>query len=144
MKKTVTTVSSGMRDHVLEDRIHKGHFGIKDFSQNDAKLDGDTNHPSLNGDSLIHYIGGYKAEYEKIMADVSNHVQPEAHIPEGKIDLDYAKELDTKLSKEIEELEHKNKNDKRDLGNFEPGSISKRIKQVVLAALVIMLAETFV
>lgn len=141
MKRQTTTVTTGLTDHALESDIQKRDTELKELAQTNARHFAKRNLPSPTGDKLIHYTGELKAGYEKLASDISKRLQPESHLPEGKMDLDYANEQDGNFKKEIRDEEDQIHNTERDLGNFDPSHIYSRIRWIVILTIIIMTGE---
>jgi hypothetical protein len=141
MKSTEITIPTVQVDPAIESTIRKADAALKELAAKNAEHFAKRNLPAPVGDTLAHYTGELKSGYEKIAADVFQHLQPAAHFPEAKIDADFFREKDGSIDKEISEHEHQNQNDEYSLGNFNPGLITSRIRWAVIATLIITFGE---
>ena len=138
---TVTKYTSRVYDPKLEEVIQHKDVELKELARKNAKHFAKQNLPHPVGDSLASYTGEIKTGFEKLSSDVLDHLQPEAHFPEAKMDADHFKEKDKNLENEIKDREDKNRADEYEMGNANHGNISKRIRGAVIITIIITIGE---
>jgi len=130
------------RDSVLENLIQLTHAELKELALKNGEHYAKRNQPNLTGDKLIHYTGEFKTGYEKLAAEISRLLQPQSHLPEGKMDVDYHKEKDGELDKQIQKTEHEIQKLEYELGGYDSKPITKRIKIALIITAIILLGDT--
>jgi len=128
-------------DAALEALIEKKDMELKALARKNAMHFAIRNRPDSKGDTLSMYTGDLRTGYGKISADFFRYLQPTIHLPEGKMDIEYYKEKDAVLTKEISRLEHENESAKYELGDFHPGTIPSQIWIALLSTLIIFSGE---
>ena len=142
MKKNEITISSGsIHDPILEELIQKKDAELKELARKNAKHFAKQNLPSSEGGNLQPYVGEIKTGYEKLASDIMHHLQPEANFPEAKLDADHFREKDKNLETEIKEREQKNRNDEYEMGDFNHGSIGKRMLWAGILTIIVTVGE---
>ncbi len=139
--KAITIASGSIQDTVLEEMIQKRDSELKEQTRKNAKHFARQNLPAPESDNISHYTGEIKAGYEKLASEVMHYLQPEAHFPEAKMDADFFKEKDKNLENEIKVREDNNRNDEYEMGNFNHGSIVKRMIWAGILSLIVTLGE---
>ncbi|HKR07326.1 MAG TPA: hypothetical protein VJY62_22015 [Bacteroidia bacterium] len=129
-------------DAVLENLIQRAHTDLKELAKKNGEHYAKRNQPNVSGDKLMNYTGVFKTGYEKVAAEISCHLQPQSHLPEGKMDIDFHKEKDAGLNKQIQNLEHEIHKSEYELGSYNPKPISNRIKLAMIVTIIIMLGDT--
>lgn len=141
MKKLQITLHGGINDSYLEEMIQKKDKELKEVVRKNAVHYASKNQPEPLGDALTPYVGEFKAGYEKLGADVIQHLQPSIHFPEAKVDADYLKEKNAQLEDEITQLQMHNTNDAYELEGFNPTELRNRMTWAIVALAVITLGE---
>lgn len=125
----------------LEAIIRKKNDQINELGRKKGKHFGQNNQPAPIGDKLPPYIGDIKTAYEVAGADTRHWLQTGAHLPEGQIEADRAKEKCKALDTEIEKLEHQNKSDTYELQEHDTQSVSNRIYIALFLTGIILIGE---
>jgi hypothetical protein len=142
MKTTaITTISSGSYIPELEEIIQKKDAYLKELARKNGKHFAQTNLPAPFGDSLLPYFGELKSGYEELAAQTCQFLLPDMHIPEAKLETDFAKEKIKQIDEEVKKREEQNRNDQYDLGDYNPGNIPMRIKTALISTGVIGVGE---
>lgn len=137
----VTKYSGRVYDPKLEEIIQNKDTELKELARKNAKHFAKQNLPAPTGDTLPPYTGEIKTGYEKLASEVLHHLQPEANMPEAKMEADHFREKDKNLEAEIKEREGKNRTDEYELGNHHHGNIFKRILLAVSITFIISIGE---
>ncbi len=141
MKTNAITLVSGQHDPVLESSILKKDAELKELAERNARHLASRNLPAKEDEDLSSYTGGIRSGYEALGAEMLGKLQPHAHGPEAKMDADYLREKDKYLEGEIKKKEDQNRNDLFDLGSFNPKTLLKRIRLVVIITIIIGFGE---
>jgi hypothetical protein len=113
----------------------------------DAKADGQylalkrPSLPLLKGDSLIHYISPIKARCEQVAMEVLHTCQPASHLPHERIDTDWAQMHNQQLQEELDIIKNKLEMIPRELGSFNPATLSNRIRNSILVGIALLIGE---
>ena len=142
MNNQLITYESAQHNPVVEGIIQKRDAEIKEQVQKKATHFALRNLPLATGDILEHYIGEFRASYEKLAAEVFHLLQPATHFPEAKIDGDYFRRKSADLELEIDAKEKKNNSDKAFLGDYDFHAIPKRVGWTLGVTFMITIAET--
>src|SRR5262245_57846215 len=138
--KSITTVSR-QHDPVLEKMIHRRHAQIKERAVQRAKEYAKHNKPDAENDRLHVYTDEPKSEYEKLGSDVMHYIQPAAHLPKGKMDIDLFGERDKKLDEKIKAQESENYHAGRELSSDHSSSIPFRIQAAGIISIIVIVGE---
>ena len=141
MQHISNILAAGYSDLALENNINKKDAALKELARKNAIHFAKSNRPLPKGDSIEPYIGDIKSGYEELAAYIHQYLQPITHLPELKMDAEWAKGKKKELESEIEKLEGQNHNDEYALGNYAPGNIISRIRTAVLVTALIGMGE---
>lgn len=141
MKTNSITISNGLSDPELDGFIRDQNKQLQEQVRAKARHFAKRNQPASVGDNLEHYIGECRSGYEKLTSDVFERLLPATHYNEAKVETDYYREKDDRLSQEIEILELENQNDTLELGDYDPGNIPQRIKWMLIITTIILIGE---
>ena len=141
MKNNSIIVTTLYNEAEIQSALLQRDYELKHQVQKSARHFAERNLPALVGDSMAAYIGEFKSGYERTASTFLQQVQPEAHFPEGKLDITRGREKESNLQWQIEQEEAKNEKDSAQLGNFHPKSIMQWVRTVVWIFLIIMLGE---
>src|ERR1035438_2288361 len=125
----------------LDAIIRKKDVQLKELARKNGKHHALNNQPAPIGDKLPPYVGDIKTGYEVAGADTRHWLQTGAHLPEGQLEADRAKEKCESLDIEIEKLEQENKNDAYELQLYDTKSVSNRIYIALFVTGIILLGE---
>ena len=143
MKTKQLTIESLELDSAIEKRVSDTDAALKSLAERVAKHFATQQRPQplAVGDSLDHYTGELKAGYEKLNAEVRQHLQPNANFPEGKIDIDRYREKDAAVGKQLADLERRNRDDAFELADFNPATVYARLRLALIATAVVTVGE---
>lgn len=139
--KSITVQTGNILDPILEELLKKRDVELKILAEKYAKTFGERNLPASTGDNLVNYIGEIKGGYEKLAAEMYHSMQPDAHLPEAKIDADYFRGKAKGLVMEINDKEAQNKTDENHLKDFAKNNIPSRIAWAMGATMIVTLGE---
>ena len=93
--------------------------------------------------TYLHYIGGIKAGFEELAANVKQHLQADAHFPEGQIDTEKTEMKINQIKKEMAECcnQVKNLELSKDGIDINASNIGMQIFRTFLIALLICIGE---
>lgn len=116
----------------IDEMLQKEHQKIKEAAYEDGKFNALKNpsQPFVEGDKLIHYIAGYKANYEQLALRVLEKYRPATHLPEGRIDADWAEIQNKRLNDAIKQLMIQKNLLKKELGSFDPSEMASRLRKI--------------
>src|SRR5580700_2255104 len=141
MQHISNVLASSYSNPELENNIRKKDTALKELARKNAIHFAKSNRPQPKGDNLEPYIGDIKSGYEDLAAYIHQYLQPITHLPELKMDAEWAKGKKKELESDIEKLEGQNHNDEYELGNYTPGNILSRIRTAVLITALIGMGE---
>lgn len=142
MKKQQSLQTNNEHNVFLSGIIQKRDDELKELARKNGTHYAKRNQPSPLGDKLSNFTGELKTGYEKLASEISNHLQPQMHFPEAKMDADYYKEADENLQKEIDQAEHEINITHYELGEFNPKAITSRIRLALFLSIIIMAGDT--
>ena len=141
MQHISNILAAGYNDPTLENNIRKKDEALKELARKNAIHFAKSNRPLTKGDNLEPYVGEIKSGYEELAAYIHQYLQPMTHLPELRMDAEWAKGKKKELEAEIEKLEGQNHNDEYALGNYAPGNITARIRTAVIVTVLIGMGE---
>jgi len=141
MKQNSIVITTLYSEEKIDALMQKRDGGIKLLTQKSARSLGERNLPALTGDSLVPYISEIKSSYERLSSEILQHLQPEAHFPEGKLDITRGREKEANLQWAIEQKEEKTKQEEEHLGKFNPKSMIRWVRRVFMLLGSLMFAE---
>lgn len=141
MKHISNILTPGYSDPELENNIRKKDTTLKELARKNAIHFAKSNRPLPKGDKLEPYIGDIKSGYEELASYIHQYLQPITHLPELKMNAEWAKGKKKQLEAEIEKLEGQNHNDEYALGNYASGNVTARIRTAVIITALIGMGE---
>ena len=141
MKTNALTPATSQHDPVLEKLIQTRDRELKEQAQKNAKHLATRNLPGKEDSDLSPYIGDLKTGYEALATDILSRLQPHTHYPEAKMDADYLREKDRLLENEIRKKEDSIRNELFELGDYNPKTIARRIRIVLVISIILALGE---
>jgi len=128
-------------DSALEEIIFKKDAFLKEQARKNAKHFASNNLPAPAGNKLLPFTGDLKSGYEQLATEIFQHLQPDANLPEAKMDADALREKDNELDAEIKNREDQNRNDKYELDGYNPGSVPARVMWAIISTAIIGVGE---
>src|ERR1041385_9113410 len=102
-------------DSTLEEIISKKDAALKERARKNALHFALDNKPEPTGHKLQAFTSDIKSGYEQLATEIFQHLQPDANLPEAKMDADALREKDKELDAEIKEKENQNRIDEYEL-----------------------------
>lgn len=99
------------------------------------------NMPAAQGDKLAPFILQIKTQCEQLALKALHLLKPALHLPQGKIDADWADMHHKRLGGEVDEMDKHIALYRRDLDGYNPAEISKRLAISFLLSLGLFIAE---
>lgn len=142
MKENSIALTSLHNEPEIESHLLRVDCELKALALRSARHYAAENRPLPVGDSLAPYIPEIKSGYEREAADLLRMIQPETHFPEGKMDIERAKQKEATLDWEIEELEKKIGREQPQVEGFDEREFDIRKRKIVWVIILMMAGET--
>ena len=139
MKNVYLAPISRRQDPVLESMLSGKHEELKELAIKNARHFAFKNLPGPTEPNLDPYTSDLKNGYHQLAAQISKHLQPDAHFPEARMELDFLKDKNKQLDDKIQDLQHINQNVIYELGSFNPQTLQARVRFAVWTSLIICL-----
>jgi hypothetical protein len=128
-------------DSTLEEIISKKDAALKERARKNALHFALDNKPEPTGHKLQAFTSDIKSGYEQLATEIFQHLQPDANLPEAKMDADALREKDKELDAEIKEKENQNRIDEYELDGYNPGTVPSRIMWAIICTAIIGVGE---
>lgn len=104
------------------------HWGLQDM-------------PSMNEDNIAPYLIDIKAKCEQVALKVLQKLKPALHLPQGRLDADWADMHHKRLGGEIKEMDKHISLHRHEIGSYNPSEIRSRMIKANLVAFGVFIAE---
>lgn len=128
-RENIDTLIEKEAENINQVAYDKGrHWGLQDM-------------PPMQGDKLAPYLIDIKAKCEQLALKVLQKLKPALHLPQGRIDADWADMHHKRLGGEIKEMDKHIFLHRHEIGSYSPAEIASRIWKANLVSVGLFIAE---